>query len=64
MRRDTDRQRGGERERGKEEKCETKTEKERGERRKCRRACFYGCPGKIWGEGILHHRGRPMTRLG
>lgn len=40
------------------------TEKQRGERRKCRRACFYGRSGKIWGEGILHHHGRPMKRLG
>lgn len=40
------------------------TEKEREESRgKCKRACFYGRSGKIWGEGFLHHRGEPMKRL-
>lgn len=27
-------------------------------------ACFYVRSGKIWGEGILHHRSGPIRRLG
>lgn len=42
---------------------ETKSDGE-GARRKCRRACFYGLSGKIWDEGVLHHHGGPMKRLG
>lgn len=34
------------------------------ERSERSRACFYGRPGKIWDEGILHHHSRPIKRLG
>lgn len=52
---------GGKRERRKGR--ESTSGGERKEASERRLACFYGHSGKIWGEGILHHHGRPMGRL-